>query len=563
MVHLPIKARKLERRLYHSAASLAKYNDRATLKHRLMKLVRDIAEQHHESRNFDNTVAQIQKQNAQPPSLFGNGFRSSRRGGSVTSQSSVESSSVMSQQQQMILNRNSFVSTASIDSLRDLRESVDTKATIEPITSKIIPSSISRANSVSSKRSAPMGGENDSTVHNDTTIIDKKLKESTDTFEMPAPRQRVRSTNASTGSRNSTTSLSIASETEAFTMGSISNTLLQPPPTTTPEEYRRQQKLMNQSLQEQILDNIRLQEEIVRKIEQTDQQMILTNNRSQSHIYNTQQQQQYDPLPLYMNNIHDDASNINSNVNLGGHGIISPNEIMSSSSIATTNLANGSRIGASNPPSFPQQQHSQSQQYTDYNNILSPSFLLLQQQQQLHQPTFLKDNSNARYNDVDSERNQVQLQQQQVQSFGGASSQLQQNYYNALLRQQQLPSLPSLQGLMPGITHSNNNLGMGQQLLHNFPNNNNSFIQQQQLSMQTQLLNRSIPSTMPNMSAADQTQVRMHSLSENSSMSNTNVSSVTSANGTQQQPDVEQPNPPYQPSDSNTMEQFDALDWWK
>ena len=78
--------------------------------------------------------------------------------------------------------------------------------------------------------------------------------------------------------------------------------------------------------------------------------------------------------------------------------------------------------------------------------------------------------------------------------------------------------------------------------------------------MQTQLLNRSIPSIMPNISAADQTQVRMHSLSENSSVSNT---TVTSANGTQQQPDVEQPNPPYQPSDSNTMEQFDALDWWK
>lgn len=570
MVQLPIKARKLERRLYHSAASLAAYNDRTTLKQRLLDLVRDIAEQHHESRNFDNTVAQIKKQQ-QPSSLFRNSFRSSR-GGSVTSQSSIESSSVISQQQQTILNRSSFVSTASIDSLRDLRESVDTRATIESITSKIIPSSISRSNSVSSKRSATRGDEHDNAIQDGTSIIDKKLKESTDAFDMPAPRQRVRSTKAS--SRNSTASRSNpGSRSNSFTVGSISNAPLQPPPTTA-EEHRQQQKSINQRLQEQILENIRLQEEIVRKLQQTDQQMLLTNNSSQSHSNNTQQQQQYDPLSMYMLT-NDFASNMNNNVNMGGHGMLSPNGIISSSSPATTNLGNGLNIGISNQPSFPQQQ--QSQQYSNYNTSLNPTSFILQQQQ-LHQPSFLPDNSNIRYNDVDSVRNQLLMQQQQQQqalSFGGVSSQFQQNQYNALQQQQQLTSLPSqqqqlttlpnLHGSMPGINNSNNNLGMGQQLLHNFPNSNNTFTPQQQVAMQMQLMNRStsIPTTLPNASAAQQTQLQMNSVSENSSMSNINLSSTGGANTTQQQPAVEQPNPLYQPLDSSTTEQLDTLDWWK
>ena len=537
------------------------------MKHRLLDLVRVIAVQHHESRTFDNAVAQIQKQQPQGPPLFRSSFRASRGGGgSVTSQSSIESSSVLSQQQQMMLNRSSFVSTASIDSLRELRESVDAKATIESITSKIIPSSRSRANSVSSKRSATMGDENESALL-EGTAFDKKLKESTDTFDMPAPRQRIRRTKASSG--NSTTSRNNPnSRSNSFTTDS--NAPIQPPPTTT-EEHRQQQKSINQRLQEQISENIRLQEEIVRKLQQTDQHMLLTNSNLQSHnnSINTQQQQQYDPLSMYNMNANDFGANINNNFNLGGHDMLSPNAIMSSSPSVSTNAVNGLNVGLPNQLSFPQQQQQQQRQYGDYNNSLNPNVLLMQQQQQ--QPNFVQDNNNVRYNDVDSIRNQLLLQQQQQQnqqqqvlSLNGRSSQYQQNQYSARMQQQQLSSLPNLHGSLPG---SNINLGMGQhqqQLIHNFSNNNNSFTQQQQVAMQMQLMNQNLPSSLSNISGNQQTQLQMmNALSENSSMSNIDPSSTGSTNASQQQPASEQPTSLYQPLDSNSTEPLDTLDWWK
>jgi hypothetical protein len=574
----------LERRLYHSAASLAEYNDRTTLKQRLLELVREIAVQHQESRNFDHTVSQIQKQQQLPGSLLRTSYRSSRGGGgSVTSQSSIESSSVMSQRQQSILNRSSFVSTTSIDSLRDLRESVDTKAIIESVPSNVIPLSRSRASSVGSKRSVCIGDENDDAVQRGNTSIDKKLKESTDVFEMPAPRQRVRSTKGST--RSSTTSRSNPnSRTNSVATESISNSNTQPHPITT-EEHRQQQKLINQTLQEQILDNIRLQEEIVRKLQQTEQQLM--NTSSQNHGNVAQNQQQFDPLLSMYMNTNDFASNKNNNNsnnnnnNLGGHGMLLPNGIVPSSSSAA---ANGLNMGLSHQPTFPQQQLQQ--QFTDYNNSLNPSPMPLQQPQQPQQPNFLPNNSNIRYNDVESVRNQLLMQRQQQQqqqqqslSFGGVGSQFQQNQYNALLQQQQqqqqqLTSLPGLQGSISGITNVtniNNNLGMGQHhLLQNFPNINNSFTPQPQPGvMQMPLMNRSmLPSlsntSVPHYPTQQQQPLPMNAVPENTSMLQMN--NTSSIGNTANVPDTERSNASYEPLDSNdTMDPLDtsALDWWK
>jgi hypothetical protein len=555
MIQLPVKARKLERRLYHSASSLEEYNDRTTLKKRLLALARVIAVQHCESRNFENTVARINE----PNRLFqttGSSWMDNNHRGSVTSQSSIDSSSLFSNN----INRSSFLSTNSIDSLSGLRESVDAKAVID-----------STRSGVSSKRPSAT----DTMEGNSSVGPEKKRRESSNLFEMPAPRQRAISSSttnnsaANSGGPNNTVhplakthaSTSLTSSTDVPHLSRSSAI------TTTTER----QKSINEKLQQQILDNIRLQEEIVRKLQQTNQQISYDNN-----IINVNTQQQhlkvYDTAPLSM------YSNVTTT---GQHNVgIQPNTGMSSSTGINTSGSSSLQLPHTSSlmnVGVVNQLLLQEQQFSDYNANSRGTFL---QQQQ----TYLSNNSNTLFRVGDSMRNQLLYQQQQQQqlqqaaalSYGDGNMSLQPHQYNSLLQQQQQQQLtrpiPNLQTSMSDINAiggNNHNMGIGQaqtklsssqlqQLLPSFQNQNSllAMTPQQQMSMQMQLVNNVVPSSITSNVPASQTH-QMNSLSERSVISNRSVPSLP---GQQLSLDQQSTNT----SNDNSEQPLDAtFDWWK
>jgi hypothetical protein len=592
MMQLPIKARKLERRLYASALSLDAYNDRTTLKKRLLALAHVIAEQHRESRNFESTVAKVKNQprfSARSSLHMGT---NRGRGFSVTSQSSLESSSMTSQNHYNMINRSSIESTNSIDSLRDLRESIDNKAVIDSASTTI--------------------SENSRTEN----ATEKKRRNASDAMKMPAPRQRAKSVNVPGGGNASTSNSAPCGRSSSFTIPHLtSNDSLARldnvvDTSITLNHHPQPPKSMNEQLQQQILVNLRLQEEIVRKIQQADEQL-LSNTTSQ-------QAQHHDPVSMsiandFRSNANDTLGGYNYNsTNVQPSAIMPPSSAINAigSSIPQMSASTSSMMnmgGVSNQLPFIQQQ--QQQQYSGYNNTSNnnTSTVLPHLHQQQHQATFLSNNSNNMFNGVDSSQHQMLLQQHQQQasalSFGGVGTQFQQNQYNALLQQQQ--QLASLHASMS----SNHDMGMRQQsqaaflaqqqqqqLLQNYPSNAQQIFQQQQqqqAAMQMQMQNRA-PSALSNVSTSQMQQ--LNAFSRNSHMTSTSVISpptqqqnvvsdnsqmvqMTSTTGIQQ-PSLTEPSLPTEsdqqplqlttnPSvpenldDSSLFAPIDTFDWWK
>jgi hypothetical protein len=394
---LPHKAKKLERRLYYSAPSLAAYIDRTTIKLRLQALARDIVSQHRDSRNFENAVASFP-----PPS---SSFRASlhHRPSVRTSTTSIASNSSFTSA--IDKHRSSVISHASIDSLRDLRDSVDSKVVIDntaELTTTTTKGVKERSGSASSKRST--GGDS-------ADAPDKKRRQSA-AASRPLP-----------PSQNPIVKMSSESVSEL-----------------------ERQKAVNARLQEQIMENIRLQEELVRKL-QADQGIRSSNN---SFLNDPQPQQRSYSAPSSGN------APANQYGNLFGNAATNANSLLSNDKNLSNGMStNGMLSSSSNGVVIPQQSmmnqgfgNSLPYQQTQFSSADFNSFLMNSGVSGgLHQPQQQQNvQSFPNMQQVSALQNQLFRQQQQpvgaMASLGGSTgnAQFQQLQYG-MMQQPQLSNL--------------------------------------------------------------------------------------------------------------------------
>jgi hypothetical protein len=300
---LPHKARKLEGRLYHSAPSLEAYIDRITLKTRLKMLARVIMVQYRDSRR--SSSGQL------PASFLSKASRASAgmRSCSISSQFSLPSVASAA------VHRNSSISHTSIDSLRSLQESMNTKTSIErPPNKKQV-----QARRSSTKRST-----------NNGSMQGKKRRSSKDTIDTVIPKgggsNSHRQSVTSLGSNEGDPVLPAPGMTQEFFQQQIVNNTLsadpsamisasgtlhtaptalpmggpignipselggqQPPITSSSQNMTEleRQKAVNALLQEQIMDNIRRQEDLVRRLQASEPQQQPHYSHSRDDSYHS------------------------------------------------------------------------------------------------------------------------------------------------------------------------------------------------------------------------------------------------------------------------------------
>lgn len=228
---LPHKARKLEERLYLSAPSLEAYLDKTTLKNRLKKLAQTITKQFFEAKR---------------------GRRSIRS--SVSSQSTL-GSSITSQPSSVSTLRNSVTSVNSLQSVRETLAGGATRSDPNPNAS---------SQTAQETDSAAQNGRNPSMTSPHESL----------SFLKPIPEAMI--SGHSAGGANSA---SISAEGVAFASQQQQqqrSSFSQSAPVDIPDLER--QKAVNAQLQQQIMENIRQQQELVRKLQGPNALASLSNN---------------------------------------------------------------------------------------------------------------------------------------------------------------------------------------------------------------------------------------------------------------------------------------------
>ena len=226
MHQLPHKAQKLEEKLYRTAPSLESYLDRTTLKNRLRWLAKVITKQYREAKLYHQRLS----------------LRSS-----VSSRSSLSSFGSLGTRDSM---RDSISSQQSLDSLRSLQQQFSQKTSM--------PNSVGSAQHTGERR---LSTDGPSSFPSTLSIV----PEGSSGTQMDSRRSSSSSSSQSKGDMGKEGAGSMQSSTSQ----GIS-------------ELERQ-KAVNEKLQQQIMENIRQQEDLLRKLQ------------ARSQASGKQQQQQHQP----------------------------------------------------------------------------------------------------------------------------------------------------------------------------------------------------------------------------------------------------------------------------
>jgi hypothetical protein len=483
---------------------LAAYIDRTTIKLRLQALAREIVSQHRDNRNFENAVASFP-----PPS---SSFRASSQHRPSVRTSTTSNASDASLMSAIAKHRSSVISHASIDSLRDLRDSVDSKIVIDntaELTTTMTKGAKERSGSACSKRST--GGDS-------ADGPDKKRRQSAASSRPLPP------------SQNPIVKMSSESVSEL-----------------------ERQKAVNARLQEQIMENIRLQEELVRKL-QADQGI------SGSSFTNEPQPQSYSapssgnaPLNQYGNFFGNASTNPSTITSMS-------NDKNMSNGVSTNAMLSSSRSGVVIPqqPRMNQGVGNSLYQQTQFSSADVNSFLMnsgvlggLQQPQQPQNSHIF-----ANMQQVNALQNQFFLQQQQpaaaMAPLGSTvgNAQFQQLQYG-MMQQPQLPNLSNFSNVsraMIGLTGGMNMNAPGTNPMTSVPMSN--LRNNSQMATQSGLIN--------NISNATTIQQQPYNVS--SSFSTNYVPNAPGSGNTNEARPVQPPSQ-QQPSSNNAT--TDNFLWWQ